>query len=123
MLEDMLRGYVMEFPRSWDRYIPLMEFSYNKSYQTSISMAPYDALYGWRCRKDIEYELGDKVFLKASLWRKVLRFGKKGKLSLRFIGPYEVLERIEPVAYRFGLSLELAKLHDVFHVSMLWRYR
>ena len=74
-------------------------------------------------RKDIEYEVGDKVFLKVSPWRKVLRFGKKGKLSPRFIGSYEVLERIGPVAYRLALPLELAKLHDVFHVSMLRKYR
>ena len=67
--------------------------------------------------------MGDKVFLKVSPWRKVLRFGKKGKLSLRFIGPYEVLERIEPVAYRLALPPELAKLHDVFYVSMLRKYR
>ena len=73
--------------------------------------------------KDIEYEVGDKVFLKVSLWRNVLRFGKKGKLSLRFIGPYEVLERIGLVAYRLALPLKLAKLHDVFHVSMLRKYR
>ena len=50
VLEDMLRGCVMEFTGSWDRYIPLMEFSYNNSYQSSISMAPYEALYGRRCR-------------------------------------------------------------------------
>ena len=74
-------------------------------------------------RKDIEYEVGDKVFLKVSPWKKILRFGRKGKLSPRFIGPYEVLERIGPVAYRLALPLELAKLHDVFHVSMLRRYR
>ena len=74
-------------------------------------------------RKDIEYEVGDKVFLKVSPWRKVLRFRKKGKLSSRFISPYEVLERIRPVAYRLALPLELAKLHDVFHVSMLRKYR
>ena len=74
-------------------------------------------------RKDIEYEVGDKVFLKVSSWRKVLRFWKKGKLSPRFIGPYEVLERIRPVAYRLALPPELAKLHDVFNVSMLWKYR
>ena len=74
-------------------------------------------------RKDIEYEVGDKVFLKVSPWRKVLRFGKKGKLSPRFIGPHEVLERIGPVAYRLALPPELAKLHDVFHVSMLRKYR
>ena len=74
-------------------------------------------------RKDIEYEVGDKVFLKVSLWKKILRFGRKGKLSLRFIGPYEILERVGPVAYRLALPLELATLHDVFHMSMLWRYR
>ena len=74
-------------------------------------------------RRDIACEVGDKVFLKVSLWRKILRFGKKGKLSPRFIGPYEVLERFEPVAYRLALPPELAKLHDVFHMSMLWRYR
>ena len=114
MLEDMLRGCVLDFPRSWDRYIPLMEFAYNNSYQSSIGMTPYEALYGRRCRtpmcwteldehkiisldlvkemeekvriiqqrlkassdrqrsyanlkrKDIEYEVGDKVFLKVS---------------------------------------------------------
>ena len=57
------------------------------------------------------------------MWRKILRFGKKGKMSPRFIGPYEILERIRPVAYRLALSSELAKLHNVFHVSMLCRYR
>ena len=73
-------------------------------------------------RKDIEYEVGDIVFLKVSGWKKILRFGRKGKLSPRFIGPYENLERVRPVAYRLALPLELAKLHDVFHVSMLRRY-
>ena len=53
----------------------------------------------------------------------MLRFGKKRKLSSMFIGPYEVLERIGPVAYRLALPLELAKLHDVFYVSMLQKYR
>ena len=74
-------------------------------------------------RRDIEYEVGDKVFLKVSPWRKILRFGKKGKLSPRFIGPYEILERIGRVAHRLALPLELIKLHNVFHVPMLRRYR
>ena len=74
-------------------------------------------------RKDIEYEVGDKVFLKVSPWKKILRFGRKGKLSPKFIGPYEILERVGPVAYRLSLPLELSKLHDVFHVSMIQRYR
>ena len=73
-------------------------------------------------KEKTEYEVGDKVFLKVSPWRKILRFGKKGKLSLRFIGPYEILERIRPVAYRLAPPLELAKLRNVFHVSMLRRY-
>ena len=73
-------------------------------------------------RKNIEYEVGDKVFLKVSPWKKILLFGRKGKPSPRFIGPYEILERDGPVAYRLALPLELAILHDVFHVSMLQRY-
>ena len=67
--------------------------------------------------------MGDKVFLKVFPWRKILRFGKKGKLSPRFIGPYEILEQIGPMAYRLALTPELAKLHNVFHLSMLRRYR
>ena len=74
-------------------------------------------------RKDIDYEVSNKVFLKVSPWRKVLRFGKKGKLSSRFIGSYEILEIVGPVAYWFDFPPELTKLHDVFHVSMLRRYR
>ena len=69
--------------------------------------------------KDIEYEVGDKIFLKVSPWRKIMLFGHKGKLSPRFIGPCEILEHIGHVAYQLALPLELAKVHDVFHVSML----
>ena len=53
VLEDMLRGCVLDFPRSWDRYISLMEFAYNNSYQSSIGMAPYEALYGRKCRTPV----------------------------------------------------------------------
>ena len=74
-------------------------------------------------RKDIEHKVGDKVFLKASPWRKIFLFGKKGKLSLRFIGPYEILERIGQIAYRLAFPSELAKSHNVFHMSMLQKYR
>ena len=65
-------------------------------------------------RKDIQYEIDEKVFL---------RFGKKGKLSPRFIGPYEVIENVGPVAYTLDFPPELEKIHNVFHVSMLRRYR
>ena len=74
-------------------------------------------------RRDIEYEVGDKVLIKVSPWRKILLFGQKGKLSPRFIGPYEILKRVGPMAYRLALPSKSAKLHDVFHVSMLRRYR
>ena len=53
VLEDMLRGCALNFSRSWDKYIPLMEFAYNNSYQSSICMAPYEALYGRRCRTPV----------------------------------------------------------------------
>ena len=74
-------------------------------------------------RKDILYKIGEKVFLKVSPWKKVMRFGKKGKLSPRFIRPYEVIEKVGPLAYRLELPLELEKIHSVFHVSMVRRYR
>ena len=67
--------------------------------------------------------MGDKVFLKVSSWRKILWFCKKGKLSPRFVGPYEILERIGPVSYHLALPPELTKQHNVFLVSMLRRYR
>ena len=73
-------------------------------------------------KEKAEYEVEDKVFLKVSPWRKILLFRKKGKLSTKFIEPYEILERIRSVAYHLALPSELAKLHNVFHVSMLRRY-
>ncbi|XP_049348944.1 uncharacterized protein LOC125813488 [Solanum verrucosum] len=74
-------------------------------------------------RCDIEYQVGDKVFLKVSPWKKIMRFGQKGKLSPRFIRPYEILERVGPVAYKLALPPELEKIHNSFHVSLLRRYR
>ena len=65
-------------------------------------------------REPIEYNVGDKVFLKISPWKGVLRFEKREKLSPRYIGPYEVIERVGPVAYRLALPPELSQIHDVF---------
>ena len=67
--------------------------------------------------------MGEKVFLKISPWKGVLRFRKRGKLSPRYISSYEVIERVGPVAYRLALPPELSQIHDVFHVSTLRRYR
>ncbi|KAA3483519.1 pol protein [Gossypium australe] len=74
-------------------------------------------------RNDISFEIGDKVFFKVSPWKKVIRFGLKGKFSPHFRGPYEVLERIGPVAYRLTLPSKSSKIHNMFHVSTLRRYR
>ncbi|WMV54817.1 hypothetical protein MTR67_048202 [Solanum verrucosum] len=126
----MLRACVIDFKGDWDDHLPLIEFSYNNNYHSSIGMAPFEALYGRRCRspvgwmrlvrkKDLEFEVNDWVYLKISPMKGVMRFGKKGKLSPRYVGPYKILKRIGKVAYEFNLPNELAPVHSVFHISML----
>jgi hypothetical protein len=66
----------------------------------------------------LEFEVGDRVFLKVSPMRGVMRFGKKGKLSPRFIGPFEITQKVGKLAYRIDLPPDLIRTHDVFHVSM-----
>ena len=78
--------------------------------------------YSDRRRRPIEFAIGDHVFLRVSPMKGVLRFGRKGKLSPRFIGPFEILERVGPVAYRLALPPDLSGVHPVFHVSMLRKY-
>ena len=73
-------------------------------------------------RRPLEFEVGDHVFLKVIPKRGVVRFGKRGKLSPRFIGPFEILERIGTVAYRLALPPTMSGVHEAFHVSMLRRY-
>ncbi|KAA3473145.1 Retrovirus-related Pol polyprotein from transposon 17.6 [Gossypium australe] len=129
----------------WEDYLSLAEFAYNNSYQSSIQMTSYEALYGRRFRtltcwteleasdrqksyaglkrKEIEYAVGEYVLLKVSPWKKILRFGRKGMLSLRFIGPYQIVKRVGPVTYQLELPPELNHIHNIFHVSMLRRYR
>ncbi|KAA0042183.1 retrotransposon protein, putative, Ty3-gypsy subclass [Cucumis melo var. makuwa] len=123
-----------------DSHLHLMEFASNNSYQATIGMAPFEALYGRCCRspvcwgesrqksytdkrrKDLEFHVGDMVFLKVAPMKGVLRFEKKGKLSPRFVGRFEILERIGPVAYHLVLPPAFSAVHDVFHVSMLRKY-
>ena len=78
--------------------------------------------YADRRRRPLEFEVGDHVFLKVMPKKGVVRFNKKGKLSLRFIGPFEILERVGTVAYRLALPPSMYGVHEVFHVSMLWKY-
>ncbi|GJY63779.1 putative reverse transcriptase domain-containing protein [Tanacetum coccineum] len=140
-LEEMLRACVIDFGSSWDRHLPLVEFSYNNSYHASIKAALYEALYGRKCRshiknylliarsrqksyadkraKPLEFEVGDMVLLKVSPWIGVVRFGKRGKLSPRYIGPFKILARVGPVAYTLEFPEELKRIHSTFHVSNL----
>ncbi|GJS17480.1 putative reverse transcriptase domain-containing protein [Tanacetum coccineum] len=102
-LEDMLRAYVLDFVKNWDRHLPLVEFSYNNSYHTSIKAASFAAL----------------VMLKVSPWKGVVRFDKRGKLNPRYVGPFKVIERVETVAYKLELPQQLSRFHSTFHVSNL----
>ncbi|GKF18757.1 putative reverse transcriptase domain-containing protein [Tanacetum coccineum] len=109
-LEDMLRAYVLDFGGSWDVHLPLVEFSYNNSYHSSVICAPFEALYGRKYRLPIMWaEVGEGV----------VRFRKKGKLAPRFVGPFEIVEKVGHVAYQLDLPEELYGVHDTFHVSNL----
>nr|GEU42011.1 hypothetical protein [Tanacetum cinerariifolium] len=133
-LEYMLRACVIDFGSSWDCRLPLVEFSYNNSYHASIKAAPYEALYGRKCRspvcwsensyadrraKPLEFEVGDMVLLNVSPWKGAVRFGKRGKLSPRYIGPFRILARVGLIAYTLELPEELKGIHSTFHVSNL----
>nr|GEZ00008.1 retrotransposon protein, putative, Ty3-gypsy subclass [Tanacetum cinerariifolium] len=166
-LKDMLRACAIDFGKGWVNHLPLVEFSYNNSYHASIKAAPFEALYGQKCRspicwtevreaqilspeliqettekivqikqrmqaaryrqksyadlkrKAMEFQVGDKVMLKVSPWKGVVRFRKRGKLNPRYVGPFKVLEKIRKVAYKLELPKELSRVHNTFHVSNL----
>ena len=73
-------------------------------------------------RRPLDFEVGDHVFLKVMPKRGVVRFGKHGKLLPRFIGPFEILERVGTIAYRLELPPSMSGVHEVFHISMRWKY-
>ncbi|XP_049373445.1 uncharacterized protein LOC125838428 [Solanum verrucosum] len=187
-LEDMLRACVIDFKGNWKDHLPLIEFAYNNNYHSSIQMAPYEALYGRRCRSPIgwfevgeagligpdlvhqamekvkviqerlkmaqsrqksytdvrrralEFEIDDWVYLKVSPVKGVMRFGKKGKLSPRYIGPYRIcigdpslILPTESVRIKDNLSYEeipvqildrqvrRLRTKDVASVKVFWR--
>nr|GEZ37571.1 putative reverse transcriptase domain-containing protein [Tanacetum cinerariifolium] len=105
-LEDMLRACVIDFGKGWVKHLPLVEFSYNKSYHASIKAAPYEALYGRKCRSPV-------------CWAEVVRFGKRGKLNPRYVRPFKVLAKVGKVSYKLELPQELSRVHYTFHVSNL----
>ncbi|GJY50974.1 putative reverse transcriptase domain-containing protein [Tanacetum coccineum] len=75
--------------------------------------------YADKRSKPLEFKVGDRVLLKVSPWKGVVRFGKKGKLAPRYVGPFEIVEYVGPVAYRLKLPQELSCIHDTFHQSNL----
>nr|GEY72728.1 putative reverse transcriptase domain, ribonuclease H-like domain, aspartic peptidase domain protein [Tanacetum cinerariifolium] len=147
-LEDMLRACAIDFGKGWVNHLPLVEFSYDNNYHASIKAAPFEALYGQKCRslicwtevgeaqilgpeliqemttkifqikqrmqdardrqksyadlkrEPMEFQVRDKVMLKVLPWKGVVRFGKRGKLNLRYVGPFKVLGVIGKVSYK-----------------------
>nr|GEZ02127.1 putative reverse transcriptase domain, ribonuclease H-like domain, aspartic peptidase domain protein [Tanacetum cinerariifolium] len=166
-LEDMLRACAIDFGKGWEKHLPFVEFSYNNSYHAIIKAAPFEALYGRKCRspvcraevgdtqltgpeiihettkkivqirqhlqaardrqrnyanvrrKPLEFQAGDRVMLKISPRKGIIRFGKRGKLNLGYIGPFKILKRVGPMAYKLELPEELSNVHNTFHVSNL----
>jgi hypothetical protein len=167
ILEDMLRACTIIYGKIWETCLPFAGFSYNNSFQTSIGMSPFEALYGRSCRtplnwsdsgerryfgldivieaeekvkmiqerlettqlrqkhyvdqrrQQIEYKVGDHVYLKVSPFKGTKRFEEKGKLAPRCVGPFRIVARCGAVAYQLELPQSLSSLHDVFHVSQL----
>ncbi|GJR85858.1 putative reverse transcriptase domain-containing protein [Tanacetum coccineum] len=115
-LEDMIRACVIDFGKGWDRHLPLAEFSYNNSYHTSIKAASYEALYGRKCRSAICWtEVGDRQLTGPELIHETT----EKILNPRYVGPFKIMARIRPVAYRLELPSELSVVHSVFHACNL----
>ncbi|GKE93535.1 putative reverse transcriptase domain-containing protein [Tanacetum coccineum] len=129
-LEDMLRAYVLDLGKGWDRHLSLVEFSYNNSYYTSIKAAPFEALYGRKCRSPICWaEVGDSQLTGPEIihettekivspWKGVIRFGKRGKLNPRYIRPFKIIAKVGTVAYLyepFAIPLDEIQIDEKLH--------
>jgi hypothetical protein len=169
ILEDMLKACVIPFSKNWEKCLPFAEFSYNNSFQSSLGRAPFEALYGRKCRtplnwsetgerrffgpdmikeakdqvgiirerlkaaqsrqksnydrhhQEVRYEVGEQAYLRVTPLRGVHRFGIKGKLAPRYVGPFRILAKRGTLAYKLELPPTFPEVHDVFHVSQLKR--
>jgi hypothetical protein len=167
VLEDMLRACALTYATDWESNLPFAEFSYNNSFQASLRMAPFEALYGRKCRtplawsevgeralfgpaiieeaeekvekvcenlritqsrqksyadkrrRELTFAVGDRVYLKVSPLQGTKRYLVKGKLALRYVGPYPITRRIGSLAYQLALPETMAGVHPVFYVSQL----
>jgi transposase InsO family protein len=167
--EDMLRACVLTYGKNWEDNLSFTKFSYNNGYHTRLKKAPFEVLYGRKCRtslmwsevrdhviespdfikaaeekiaeiwenlriaqsrqkryvdkrrQELEFEVGDHVYLKVSPIHGTHRFCVRGKLAPRYIGPYRVLKRIDTVAYKIKLLEQLSDMDNIFHVSQLWK--
>ena len=167
ILEDMLRACVISFGMKWEDCLPYAEFSYNNNFQASSGKAPFEILYGRKCRtplnwsetgerqllgndliteaeemckvihdnlkaaqsrqkryydskhRDLAFEIGHHVYLRVSPMKGTRRFGIKGKLAPRYMGPFRIVSKRGDLAYQLELPSNFANVHDVFHVSQL----
>jgi hypothetical protein len=165
----MLHTRVLNDDPKWDQHLPLAELSYNNSYQESIKISPFEALYGRSCRTPrswsksdkrvifgldivteaeekvkqihtnilvaqsrqksytnkrqcaLEFEVGDHIYLRVYLMKGVRRFGIKGKLAPRYIGPYPIIKKYGSLSYQLELPSKLSGVHNMFHISQLKR--
>ncbi|GJW92039.1 putative reverse transcriptase domain-containing protein [Tanacetum coccineum] len=144
-LEDMLRAYVIDFGKGWERHLPLVEFSYNNSYHASIKATPFEALYGRKCRSPVCWdEVGDVQLTRPEIihetTEKIVQIRQRlqaardrqrsyanvssdseseESLTPWYIGPFKILDRVSPVAYRLELPEEFSNVPITFHVSNL----
>ncbi|PON31376.1 LOW QUALITY PROTEIN: Chromo domain containing protein [Parasponia andersonii] len=115
-------GMRLESDIIWVLILLEIQLRQKKSEKYMIAAQSKQKFYTDPKRRPLPFFVGDKVFLKVAPMKGVMRFGKKGKLSPRFIGPYEILEKVGIVAYRLALPPKLSGVHNVFHVSMLRKY-
>ncbi|GJX22781.1 putative reverse transcriptase domain-containing protein [Tanacetum coccineum] len=125
-LEDMLRACMMDFGKGWNKHLPLIEFSYNNSYHTSIKVAPFEVLYGCKCRSPICWaEVGDAHLTGPEIIRETtektiqIKHRLQASRDLRYIGPFKILAKIGMVAYRLELPKKLSRIYSTFHISNL----
>ncbi|GKA46938.1 hypothetical protein Tco_0739821 [Tanacetum coccineum] len=138
----MLRACVIDFGKGWERHLPLCRSPVCWAEVGDVQLTGPEIIYETTKkivqirqhlqaardqqrsyanirRKPLEFQVGDRVMLKVSPWKGVIRFGKRGKLNPRYIGPFKIFDRVDPVAYKLELPKELSNVHNTIYVSNL----